>query len=109
MNALSELQKWYRSQCNGDWEHGEGIKIGTLDNPGWTLEVSLQGTTLEAAEFAERSYGVGENAQASGDDWLTCKVEQKVFKGLGGPLKLDEMIQIFLGWAGRNSEQGGFT
>ena len=105
MNALSELQKWYRSQCEGDWEHGEGIRIGTLDNPGWTLEISLQGTALEDAEFNENSYGVGENAQTSGDDWMTCKVEQKVFKGFGGPFKLEEMIRAFLDWASRNGEQ----
>ena len=30
---------WYLSQCNGDWEHAYGVKIDTLDNPGWTLEV----------------------------------------------------------------------
>ena len=41
MNAVSDLQKWYRSQCNGEWEHAEGISIGTLDNPGWSIEVSL--------------------------------------------------------------------
>src|SRR5260221_4160816 len=40
MTALSDLENWYRSQCNGEWEHGEGITIGTLDNPGWSIQVS---------------------------------------------------------------------
>lgn len=99
MNALAELQDWYRSQCDGDWEHSEGISIDTLDNPGWEIEISLQGTELEWRSFPEHSYGVGKNADTSGDDWLSCKVEEKVFKGFGGPYKLEEMIKIFLDWS----------
>jgi len=104
MNALVELQKWYHSQCDGDWEHGEGISIGTLDNPGWTIEISLRGTDLEGRDFREHAYGVGENAQTSGEEWLTCKVEENVFKAFGGPFKLEEMIGVFLDWASRNGE-----
>jgi len=105
MSTLSELQKWYHSQCNGDWEHAEGISIGTLDNPGWTFAVSLQGTELEYKEFKEHSYGISEHGQNSGDDWLTCKVQEKKFKAFGGPLKLQEIIQVFLDWAASKGEQ----
>jgi Immunity protein 53 len=106
MNALVELQKWYRSHCDGDWEHGEGISIGTLDNPGWTIEISLRGTDLEGRGFREHAYGVGENAQTSREEWLTCKVEKNIFKAFGGPFKLEEMIGVFLDWASRNGEPG---
>src|SRR5713226_7835308 len=41
------LEKWYRQQCNGDWEHSWGIKIDTLDNPGWTIEINLNETIAE--------------------------------------------------------------
>ena len=41
------LQRWYAEQCNGDWEHEFGIKIETLDNPGWNLEIDLSGTGFE--------------------------------------------------------------
>src|SRR4051794_11163370 len=105
MSALSKLEKWYRSQCNGEWEHSGGIKIDTLDNPGWSLEVSLKGTSLEGFEFKERSYGIhgiGESAETSGEDWVTCKVEQNVFKGFGGPFKLEEILGTFLDWADGN-------
>ena len=54
MNAVSDLQKWYRSQCNGEWEHAEGISIGTLDNPGWSIEVSL---LTEGGSAASVNYG----------------------------------------------------
>jgi hypothetical protein len=33
------LTQWYLAQCNEDWEHSYGVAIGTLDNPGWSLEV----------------------------------------------------------------------
>ena len=104
MNAVSELEKWYRSHCNGEWEHAEGISIGTLDNPGWLIEVSLRGTELEDVGFQERTYGIEENALPNGEDWLSCKVEGKKFKGFGGPFKLEEMIRVFLDWAAKKGE-----
>jgi len=59
MKALSLLEKWYSAQCDGDWEHQYGVSIGTLDNPGWTLEIDLRGTdsedrTLSASRSKER-------------------------------------------------------
>ncbi|MDQ7778906.1 MAG: Imm53 family immunity protein, partial [Planctomycetota bacterium] len=51
MNALIELQKWFAGHCNGDWEHGAGITITTLDNPGWGVDISLEGTELENKPF----------------------------------------------------------
>ena len=68
------------------------------------MEVSLQGTDLERREFPERVYGVGHNGHASGEDWLKCKVEANVFKAFGGPSKLEEMIEVFLDWAGTIGE-----
>jgi Immunity protein 53 len=103
MDALTKLQQWYRSRCDGDWEHSLGITIGTLDNPGWSFDVDLRDTPLEGKSFKEHSYGVGSGATTSGDDWLVCKVEQHVFKGRGGPFKLQEMIEVFLDWTERNS------
>lgn len=35
MNALEWLTSWYKTQCNGDWEHSYGIEISTIDNPGF--------------------------------------------------------------------------
>jgi hypothetical protein len=103
MNALTRLQRWYSSQCDGDWEHTWGVKIGTLDNPGWSIDIDLCETTLEGKPFQERSYGISEDADASGDEWIICKMEGTVFKGAGGPHKLEEMIEVFLEWAEKNS------
>jgi hypothetical protein len=102
MDSLQRLQQWYHSQCNGVWEHSWGVKIDTLDNPGWTVEIELRDTTLEARPFTQHSYGVGPEAGTSKDEWLVCNVEGNVFKGRGGPLKLNEIIEVFLEWVEKN-------
>jgi hypothetical protein len=50
-NILTRLQDWYRSQCDGDWERQYGIKINTLDNPGWQVQIELNDTPLKSAAF----------------------------------------------------------
>lgn len=103
MNLLQELQEWYLSQCDEDWEHVYGISIGTLDNPGWSLEVELTDTDLEGIDFQEQAYGIGEGKEYSGDNWLICKVTENKFIGYGGPRKLEEIINIFLHWTKSNA------
>lgn len=103
MSVLEELQKWYRSQCNEDWEHTYGIKIDTLDNPGWQFSVDIIDSTIESKEYVEYSYGVGEEAESSEDNWLSTKVENGKFVGVGGPEKLEEIIKTFLTWANSNA------
>ena len=103
MESIKDLQEWYLSQCNEDWEHTYGVAIGTLDNPGWSLQVDLVDTDLYGLEYREYSYGVAEEAETSGDNWLITKVESGKFIGYGGPRKLDELIKLFLAWAQRNA------
>ena len=102
MNPLRQLQDWYHSQCNGDWEHSNGIKIDTLDNPGWSLKIDLEDTALQEKPFTEFTYGTGTQGETSGDEWVICKLEGSKFVAYGGPHKLDEMITIFLEWAADN-------
>jgi hypothetical protein len=93
-NAMRRLQEWFYAQCDGDWEHGEAITLETLDNPGWTLEVALADTALENKPFAELKCDY-----ESETEWLTCFLRDGKFMGRCGPLKLEEMIEVFLNWA----------
>lgn len=93
MDALGLLQQWYLSQCDGDWEHSWGVKISTLDNPGWSVDINLDETELESRVFNAINKERGE------DDWIVCRVKEKVFEGRGGPLNLEEIINVFLRWA----------
>lgn len=99
MNTLLDLQTWYFQQCNDDWEHSYGVKIDTLDNPGWLLTIDLTDTTLSDHSFTEYKYGFDDPFDIQSDDWIHCEVENNQFKATGGPFKLDEMINIFLSWS----------
>ena len=103
MDAIKDLEEWYFSQCNEDWEHTYGVEIGTLDNPGWQLKIDLNETNLEGTGYQEYSYGVDDEAETSGNDWLITKVDNHKFVGYGGPQKLDELIRLFLSWARSNA------
>jgi hypothetical protein len=98
MAALDELQYWFRSECDGVWEHGSAVQISTLDNPGWSVTIDLAGTTVEGRKFEPVRLGIGKDAVEGSDDWLYCRVENKKFEGRGGPHKLSEILDIFLRW-----------
>jgi hypothetical protein len=95
MSTLAHLQKWYSAQCNGDWEHSFGVSIDTLDNPGWSLSVNLEGTVLEDCQFQEVKSLQPESS------WIHCWVKDKKFEGRGGPEQLEQIIELFLQWAAR--------
>lgn len=103
MTEIEELQDWYFAQCNDDWEHTYGVKIENIDNPGWMIKIDLVGTALERTSFEGYSYGVGDEAETSGDNWLFARTENGKYIACGGPYKLKEMISIFLSWARSNA------
>jgi hypothetical protein len=93
ISPLCKLQDWYQSQCNGDWEHGEGIRIGTLDNPGWAVEIDIRGTNLERRPATDMKI------ERTECDWLHCFVRDGRFIIRCGVRNLEEGISSFLTWA----------
>lgn len=89
---ISDLEQWYLAQCNGDWEHQYGVKIDTLDNPGWILRVDLNGTPAELRQLD------GKKIERSEHDWILYRVEDKQFVAFAGPKNLNEAIDTFLRW-----------
>jgi hypothetical protein len=51
VEVLKWLENLYSSNCDGDWEHSYGIRIETLDNPGWAIRINLEDTVLEHKSF----------------------------------------------------------
>ena len=92
MDTLTWLQEWYLSQCDGEWEDTEGVKIDTLDNPGWAVEISLVDTEWETEPF-EKIF-----VERSEHDWIHCKLEDRRFRGAGGPKNLQEILEVFRSW-----------
>ena len=95
MHELQRIQHWYLMQCDDEWEHGYGIDLKTLDNPGWQLEIDLTGTDLERVRFKPIVEGDSERDT----DWIHCEVKQGKFKGACGASNLTELLGIFLDWA----------
>jgi len=96
MDHFNRLCSWYSAQCDGDWEHTYGIKLETLDNPGWTLEIDLSDTELEEKPFASVHRGDSEEDVS----WLHCEVVRGKFEASGGAPDLPEILEAFLQWAG---------
>ncbi|RAV10133.1 immunity 53 family protein [Paenibacillus contaminans] len=92
MNLIKWLEDWYSSQCDGDWEHSHELKIGTIDNPGWYVFISLLDTDLKNKPFDPIILERNEN------DWFQCKLNNGSFEGVGGPSNLEEIITVFKNW-----------
>jgi hypothetical protein len=95
MDNIKWLQKYFLECCNGDWEHTHQIKIGTLDNPGWLVDIDIKDTTLENISFPEIE------SERDEHNWIFCRVVDKVFKGRGGVTNLDEILTVFRDWVSR--------
>ncbi|MFB8377827.1 immunity 53 family protein [Paenibacillus taichungensis] len=93
MNTLKWLQNWYYENCNGDWEHSYGVKIDTVDNPGWSVEIDLTDTYLEDMFFDSVE------EERNDKDWFYCIVWDGVFHGAGGAMNLEEILVYFKNWA----------
>jgi hypothetical protein len=94
---LAWIQKWYASQCDDEWEHEFGLKINTLDNPGWFVEIDLSGTDLEGRPFESVNEIEPERA------WISCKIVKNGFQGAGGPHMLAQILDTFVRWAREGS------
>jgi hypothetical protein len=95
-DTLWRLQLWYEGECDGYWEHLWGVTIETLDNPGWSIRVNLEETSLECKPFDTKTI------ERTDTDWLHCRVEGEMeaenrqFFAACGPRNLDEVLRIFL-------------
>jgi len=94
------LEDWFAGNCDGDWEHGWGVRISTLDNPGWSVDIDLTGTSLSGKAFDRVREERAEH------DWVHCWLEAEVFKGRGGPKNLSEILGRFLRWSGTGARNG---
>jgi hypothetical protein len=102
ITPLRALEHWYASMCNGDWEHTYGVRIETLDNPGWTVDIDLLETPLAAARLDRVTI------DRTGDDWVQYWAEDGIFKGRGGARNLTEILQCFAEWKALHECEGAF-
>ena len=103
MTELAWMQRWYQQHCDGVWEHAHGIKIETLDNPGWEVEIEVRDTPYQKCAMDEM------RIDASDTDWIHCQVSDGCFRGFGDPSKLEIILRQFRHWIEGCSEGLGPT
>jgi hypothetical protein len=82
------LQRFFLSNCDGEWEHEYGCKIDTMSDPGWILKFDLTGTPFETKLLEPLE------DKASPTVWLKCRAEDGVFVAQCSPRRLAECIDI---------------
>lgn len=97
-DLISWLTDWYSGHCDGRWEHDYGVKIDTLDNPGWSIVIDLTGTGLEIVPFDEQSFNLDDDAA-----WWVCKRENNAFVAFCGATQLSDVLGVFRDWAEANA------
>ena len=89
---VSKLEEWYERQCNDEWEHSYGIKIDTLDNPGWSIKIDLKGTKRQGAELKRMSI------ERTEQNWIFYWTEENQFQICCGPKNFTEAADLFVEW-----------
>lgn len=97
--AIQQYKKIKKADTNCDCR----VKIETLDNPGWGVYIYLFGTNLQSKIFDVININTSEN------DWLTCKIENNVFKGYGDPNKLQIILNLFKDWTEKDDKKDELT
>ncbi|WP_449386945.1 Imm53 family immunity protein [Chryseobacterium lineare] len=94
------LQKWFKEQTDGNWEHEVIIKIESIDNPGWSIEIDLMKSDIIPIEW--RLFEI------SDDNWLGYKFEDNIFYIAGDASKLDLSIRVFQEFIEKGSIEENF-
>lgn len=90
MNSTFQwISDWFKAYCDGDWEHEHQIKVYTVSNPGWCVEIDLNETGLSEIQLT------GEDSDISDQDWFFYHVRDSKFVASGDLSKLDFLLKKF--------------
>jgi immunity protein 53 of polymorphic toxin system len=94
MTPIEFLQQWYAAHCDGGWEHQHGIKIGTLDNPGWRVTIDLTDTELQDVPLIPIEHQMEDRSV-----WWRCWRDERAFHATCGVTCLQPVLAVFNEWA----------
>ena len=107
MDNLEWLHLWYRSHCNGHWEHTRGLRLHRLEEApgairgaqqagtrrrGWRLAIKLSGSC--PAAMRPRSTKL----KSLDGGWLHCSITSERFIGTCDSDRLEQVIGVFRRW-----------
>jgi hypothetical protein len=87
--------EWYQSHCDNSWEHHYGVRLETLDNPGWQLTVDLIHTNLQGQTMTEIREGITSLDWPDSPRWIHCCVKENKFQGACDPTQVARLFEIF--------------
>ena len=96
---IAELEKWFAENCNGDWEHQGGLKIGTLDNPGWMVRLDLDTIEHKFDEtVSDLNRPLTDNPETTDEDFVHYRFfpEQNALEVACGVSNLSEVLAFIL-------------
>lgn len=89
MEILEWIQDWFIQNCDGEWEHSDGIQITSIDTPGWDVEIDISNTSIANIHVP---WILNEtNTQ----DWYGVKIGNQKFNASGDPGKLIYLLGLF--------------
>ena len=104
LDNLAWLHDWYRVQCNGTWEHTQGLHLSSLFKPGagansldqpagWKLFIELPHAPPRAYRHP-RTFVM----DSVDGRWLRCSITSQRFTGESDPESLEQIIGAFRRW-----------
>lgn len=95
--TLKFLTDWFVQRCDGEWEHDTGIRIATLDNPGWAIDIRIAETDLEGVTVDWVRADLTENR------WLHWRSTGIMFEARCGAGDLEWALEAFREFASSSS------
>lgn len=92
-DLLAFLADWFARQCDGEWEHDQGVTLENLDNPGWSLRIRIEDTDLHGVQAPLVKFDESE------DEWLRWRSDGVLFEAYGGPGDLKRVLRAFYEFA----------
>lgn len=99
-----DIIEWYQSHCDDSWEHQYGVRLETLDNPGWQLTVDLIHTDLQGRTMIEVRDGIAPEDHPAAPSWIHCFVRDNKFQGACDPTQVARLFEIFTQFRGSNTK-----
>ena len=90
-----DITAWYQRHCNDSWEHQHGVRLETLDNPGWLLTVDLNHTNLQGGTMTEVREGIAPEDHPVSPRRIHCSVTANQFRGACNPTQVARLFHIF--------------
>jgi hypothetical protein len=99
-----DIIEWYQAHCDDSWEHQYGVRLETLDNPGWQLTVDLIHTDLEGRTLVEVREGIAPGDHPDAPLWIHCFVRDNKFQGACDPTQVARLFDVFTHFRASNAK-----